>query len=95
MNDNSLDTIRSGIDFLLRFRKLPRVTQDFIEPHLAQPMRTALKVINCCSAEEGQSAQEIGAIANLHPESTRQVLNVLEGALVESERGMVKLWRLK
>ena len=91
----TLSAIASSADFLTYFRKLPRNQQDMIAPHLDEPQRMALKVLNCCSELEGQSVGAIATLAELHQESTRAILKALEGKMVSAEvTAGGKLWRL-
>jgi hypothetical protein len=95
MYSGTLSAIASSANFLTYFRKLPRTQQDVIAPHLGKPQRMALKVLNCCSELEGQSVSAIANLAEIHQESTRAVLKVLEGKMVAAEVTAVgKLWRL-
>lgn len=96
MYSGTLTTISNSTDFLAYFRKLPRTQQDVIAPHLDEPQRMALKVLNCCSELEGQSVTVIANLAELHQESTRAILKALEGKMVAAEvTAMGKLWSLK
>jgi hypothetical protein len=95
MYTGTLCAIANATDFLAYFRKLPRTQQDMIAPHLDEPQRMALRVLNCCSELDGQSVGEIASLADLHQESARAILKVLEGRIVSAEvtaRG--KLWKL-
>lgn len=95
MYSGTLRAITNATDFLAYFRKLPRTQQDMIAPHLDEPQRMALKVLNCCSELEGQSVVAIAHLAELHQESTRAILKALEGKMVAAEvTAMGKLWRL-
>lgn len=95
MYSGTLSKIESATDFLTYFRKLPRQQQDLITPHLNEPQRLALKVLNCCSELEGQSVVAIAALAELHQESTRSILKALEGKIVAAEvTPGGKLWKL-
>ncbi len=96
MYSGTLTTISNSTDFLAYFRKLPRTQQDVIAPHLDEPQRMALKVLNCCSELEGQSVTVIANLAELHQESTRAILKALEGKMVAAEvTALGKLWSLK
>jgi len=96
MYSGTLTQISNTTDFLAYFRKLPRTQQDLIAPHLDEPQRMALKVLNCCSELEGQSVVAIAHLAELHQESTRAILKALEGKMVAAEvTAMGKLWRLQ
>ena len=95
MYSGTLSAIANATDFLTYFRKLPRTQQDVITPHLDEPQRMALKVLNCCSELEGQSVSAIANLAELHQESTRAILKSLEGKMVAAEvTAMGKLWSL-
>lgn len=92
----TLSAIANATDFLTYFRKLPRNQQDIIAPHLDEPQRMALKVLNCCSELEGQSVGAIANLAELHQETTRAILKALEGKMVAAEvTTQGKSWRLK
>ena len=96
MYSGTLSAIASATDFLTYFRKLPRTQQDMIAPHLNEPQRIALKVLNCCSELEGQSVSAIATLAELHQESTRAILKALEGKMVAAEVTVGgKLWKLR
>ena len=91
----TLSAIASAADFLTYFRKLPRTQQDVIAPHLDEPQRLALQVLNCCSELEGQSVSTIASLAGLQQESTRAILKFLEEKMVAVEvTASGKLWRL-
>jgi hypothetical protein len=95
MYSGTLSAIASAADFLTYFRKLPRTQQDMIAPHLDEPERMALKVLNCCSELEGQSVGAIATLAELHQESTRAILKALEGKMVAAEiTAQGKRWKL-
>ena len=95
MYSGTLSKIENATDFLAYFRKLPRAQQDLITPHLNEPQRMALRVLNCCSELEGQSVAAIAQLAELHQESTRSILKTLEGKIVAAEvTPGGKLWRL-
>lgn len=95
MYSSTLSAIAKATDFLAYFRKLPRAQQDLITPHLNEPERMALRVLNACSEIEGQLVGAIAELAELHQESARAILKALEGRAVAAEmtsRG--KLWKL-
>ncbi|HEY9879519.1 MAG TPA: hypothetical protein V6D29_13770 [Leptolyngbyaceae cyanobacterium] len=95
MYSNTLSAIANSTDFLAYFRKLPRTQQDMITPHLNEPERMALRVLNSCSEMEGQSVSAIASLAELHQESTRAILKSLEGRMVAAEvTAGGKLWKL-
>lgn len=95
MYSGTLSAIANAADFLTYFRKLPRTQQDLIAPHLDEPQRMALKVLNCCSELEGQSVGAIANLAELHQESTRAILKALEGKMVMAEKTVQgKIWKL-
>lgn len=96
MYSNTLSAIANSTDFLAYFRKLPRAQQDLITPHLNQPERMALRVLNACNEMEGQLVGAIAELAELHQESARAILKALEGRMVVAEATpQGKLWRLQ
>lgn len=95
MYSSTLSAIANATDFLTYFRKLPRTQQDMIAPHLDEPERMALRVLNACSEVEGQLVGAIAALAELHQESARAILKSLEGKIVVAEATpQGKLWKL-
>ena len=95
MYTGTLSAIANATDFLAYFRKLPRTQQDMIAPHLDEPQRIALRVLDCCSELEGQSVGVIASLAGLHQESTRAILKALQDKMVSAEVvAGGKLWKL-
>lgn len=95
MYSNTLSAIANSTDFLAYFRKLPRTQQDLITPHLNEPERMALRVLNSCSEMEGQLVGAIANLAELHQESARAILKALEGRMVTAEvTPQGKSWKL-
>lgn len=79
MNQKSIEKIQAATPFLIWFRcALSPSVQAMVRPHLDQPYKLALKVLDCCSAQAPRSVDEIAHVAEVSRETARQVLKALQ-----------------
>jgi hypothetical protein len=79
MNQKSIEKIQAATPFIIWFRyALSPTVQAMVRPHLDQPYKLALKVLDCCSDQAPRSVDEIARVAKVSRETARQVLKALQ-----------------
>jgi hypothetical protein len=79
MNKTSFDKIKLATPFLIWFRRcLPPPLQRQVRPYLDRPYQLALGILDRAGGSEPLPVKEIARLANVAPQTARQVLLALQ-----------------